>query len=210
MVGQQHGTRGEGLVDGRRNRVDSEQHPADRFVRIAAHQTHRVPRLGPGRVEPPVQDAAQIGELRHAREPIAVATGQYRGRAPYRSTAGGRMLLFDGMGGLLVLALWIFSFIDVLLTPEGACRNLPKLAWVFLVLLLPLLGSIAWLVAGRPWNRVPGGARPFANQRASRSAPNNPDDDEEFLAGLRLRAEEQRRRAGEQQSRDQHDGPDAG
>ena len=120
------------------------------------------------------------------------------------------MLLFDGMGGLLVLALWIFCFIDVLLTAEGACRNLPKLAWVFLVLLLPLLGSIAWLVAGRPWNRVPGTPRPAAKQRAGGSAPTNPDDDEEFLAGLRLRAEEERRRAREQQSRDQQNGPDAG
>ena len=58
------------------------------------------------------------------------------------------MLLFDGFGGLLVLGVWIFCFIDVLMTPEQACRNLPKLAWVFLVLLLPTFGSIAWLVAG--------------------------------------------------------------
>ena len=58
------------------------------------------------------------------------------------------MLLFDGFGGLLVLGLWIFCFIDVLMTPETACRNLPKLAWVFLVLLLPVFGSIVWLVAG--------------------------------------------------------------
>ncbi len=63
------------------------------------------------------------------------------------------MLLFDGVGGLLFLALWIFCFIDVLTTPDPACRNLPKLAWIFIVLLLPLVGSIAWLVAGRAWDR---------------------------------------------------------
>jgi len=113
------------------------------------------------------------------------------------------MLLFDGAGSLLVLALWIFCFIDVLITPEGACRSLPKLAWVFLVLLLPLIGSIAWLVAGRPWNRMAGTSRPHATQRATRAVPtrpSNPDDDEEFIASLRKRAEEQRR---------QQDGPDS-
>ena len=115
------------------------------------------------------------------------------------------MLLFDGAGGLLVIALWIFCFIDVLLTPEGACRSLPKLAWVFLVLLLPLVGSIAWLVAGRQWNRAAGGARAGSKPRPTRSVPTNPDDDEEFLASLRKRAEEQRR-----QARDQQDGPESG
>lgn len=119
------------------------------------------------------------------------------------------MLVFDGFGGLLVLGLWIFSFIDVLLTPETECRSLPKLAWIFLVLLVPLLGSIAWLVAGRRWNRAGSASqRPSAGRtgRTSRPAPTNPDDDEEFLAGLRLRAEEQRRRAREQQERDTREG----
>jgi hypothetical protein len=90
----------------------------------------------------------------------------------------------------------------VLLTPESGCRNLPKLAWVFLVLLLPLVGSIAWLVAGRQWDRTAAAQRPSSRVRATsgptRRVPTNPDDDEEFLAGLKLRAEEQRRRAREQ------------
>lgn len=119
------------------------------------------------------------------------------------------MLVFDGFGGLLVLGLWIFSFIDVLLTPETECRSLPKLAWIFLVLLVPLLGSIAWLVAGRRWNRAGSASQRSSaggTGRTSRPAPTNPDDDEEFLAGLRLRAEEQRRRAREQQERDTREG----
>jgi hypothetical protein len=119
------------------------------------------------------------------------------------------MVLFDGFGGLLVLGLWIFCFIDVLMTPETACRNLPKLAWVFIVLLLPLFGSIVWLVAGRPWDRVPVGPRATGNRKRVSARPSNPDDDEEFLASLKLRAEEQRRRAREQQERDARDG-DAG
>jgi hypothetical protein len=114
------------------------------------------------------------------------------------------MLYFDGLGGLLVIGLWIFCFIDVLLTPDTACRNLPKLAWVFIVLLFPLIGSIAWLAAGRPWDRAGVASRPRATSRfpeydrPNRYVASNPDDDEEFLASLRKRAEEQRRRAREQ------------
>jgi hypothetical protein len=119
------------------------------------------------------------------------------------------MVLFDGFGGLLVLGLWIFCFIDVLTTPETACRNLPKLAWVFLVLLIPLFGSIVWLVAGRPWNRVPSGIRTPGARARGPVRPTNPDDDEEFLASLKLRAEEQRRREREQQERDSRDGDTA-
>ena len=116
------------------------------------------------------------------------------------------MLFFDGALGLIFLALWIFCFIDVLLTPEAQCRNLPKLAWIFLVLLIPDLGSIAWLVAGHPWDKRGVGAMsrqpksdPFLSdfERPNRYVPANPDDDEEFQAQLRKRADEQRRRGRE-------------
>lgn len=115
------------------------------------------------------------------------------------------MLFGDGVGLLIALALWLFCLIDVITTPEDECRNLPKLAWVFIVLLLVEIGAIAWLVAGRSWNRTrtvpPKGAatRYPEYDRPGRHVPQNPDDDEVFLAGLRARAEEQRRRAREQQ-----------
>lgn len=121
------------------------------------------------------------------------------------------MVLFDGGFGLLFLGLWIFCVIDVITTPEHECRNLPKLAWVFIVILLIDIGSIAWLVAGRNWNRQaadlpykgnrgyppPSGGRGYQPAAAAPSRPASPDDDEQFLAGLRARAEEQRRRARE-------------
>jgi len=120
------------------------------------------------------------------------------------------VLVFDGVGGLVFLAVWIFCFIDVLTTPETACRNLPKLAWVFIVLLLPLVGSVAWLVAGHAWDRtrLPAGRPAARNTAPARRVPTNPDDDEEFLAGLKLQAEEQRRRAREQAERDARDASD--
>ena len=115
------------------------------------------------------------------------------------------MLAVDGLVGLLLIGTWIFCIIDVITTPEAACRNLPKFVWLLIVILLAVPGSVVWLVAGRPWGpraATPRAAAPRAVARpmaAPRSRPLAPDDDEEFLAGLRARAEEQRRRAREQQ-----------
>lgn len=122
------------------------------------------------------------------------------------------MLFFDGALGLVLLGLWIFCIIDVITTPEGDCRNLPKLAWLFIVLLFFDIGSIVWLVAGRNWNRGPVNlpykgnfGRPAA---APRARAGNPDDDEEYQAMLRARIDEQRRRAREAQQGDER--PPAG
>jgi hypothetical protein len=123
------------------------------------------------------------------------------------------MLLFDGALGVIALGVWIFCIIDVITTPEAECRNLPKIAWLFIVILLSDIGSIAWLIAGRNWNSQPGsrsargaqGSFPAAGARTP-SRASNPDDDEEFLATLRARAEEQRRRAREAQGPDDSTG----
>lgn len=121
------------------------------------------------------------------------------------------MLELDGLLGLIAVGLWVFCFIDVVLTPDGQQRNLPKLAWVFIVLLFFDIGAIAWLAFGKNYDkRAARRQGEAANQfpeydRPGRYVPSNPDDDAAFLAGLRERAEEQRRRAREQ-SPDQPDG----
>jgi hypothetical protein len=112
------------------------------------------------------------------------------------------MLYLDS--GLLIFALWIFCLIDVIATDEYRMRNLPKGVWIFLVLLVPLLGSLLWLVAGRPWDGA-AARRPQTRlerefpeyDRPGRFAATDPDDDEAFLRQVRARAEEQRRRAAE-------------
>lgn len=110
------------------------------------------------------------------------------------------MLFADGTLGLVLFALWLFCIIDVITTDELAIRYLPKLVWLLIVLLLPDIGSIAWLIAGHPWNA------PRSSRAAQGSAPGFPeydrpgrhvaasaDDDAEFLAQVRRRAEAQRR-----------------
>ncbi|MCW2712253.1 MAG: hypothetical protein JWP24_2447 [Marmoricola sp.] len=124
------------------------------------------------------------------------------------------MIRFELGFGLFVMALWVFCLVDVISSPEGEIRNLPKVPWVFIVLLFPLAGSIAWLVAGRP-RAAPGRSRyertapAFPEyDRPGRAAATNPEDDEEFLRRVRERAEEQRRAHRESQlarEREEHE-----
>ena len=118
------------------------------------------------------------------------------------------MILFDGVGGLIFLALWIFCIIDVITTPESRCRNLPKIVWLIIVILLIDVGSIAWLLGGRTWDGRAGQERVRAGtpRTGAKQKGGNPDDDDAFLASLRARAEEQRRRARDAQ----HGGPEDG
>ncbi|MEV8555605.1 PLD nuclease N-terminal domain-containing protein [Streptomyces sp. NPDC051917] len=80
---------------------------------------------------------------------------------------------------LLVLALWIYAFVDCLNTPEEEVRHLPKVVWVIIILLFGevLVGPIAWLITGKVRQPVPaGGAMP--GQWVA------PDDNPEFLKSL--------------------------
>jgi hypothetical protein len=120
------------------------------------------------------------------------------------------MLFADGAAGLLLLGLWLFCLIDAIMTDSSAVRNLPKPFWVIIVLLLPEIGSVAWLIAGRPWGTVsawssvtrsgrdraadPSVRRAYPEyDRPGRAVPANPEDDEAFLRQVRERAESQRR-----------------
>ncbi|GAA4674977.1 PLD nuclease N-terminal domain-containing protein [Streptomyces youssoufiensis] len=94
---------------------------------------------------------------------------------------------------LLILALWIYAFIDCLNTPENEVRKLPKVAWVIIVLLFGevLIGPIAWLTVGRPRKAVGGAggtgggiAGAFGGRRGGGGWV-APDDNPEFLKSLR-------------------------
>lgn len=103
--------------------------------------------------------------------------------------------------GPVILVLWIFCVIDVVVSRDDEVRHLPKWGWLVLVLLFPLVGSIAWLAVGRqrrPANRVRRYERPAPAfpeyDRPGRAAALDSEADEEFLRRCRQRAEEQRRR----------------
>jgi hypothetical protein len=117
------------------------------------------------------------------------------------------MLFLDGAFAIGLFAFWVFCVLDVLTSDSRAVRNLPKVAWVFIVVLVYVFGGVAWLIAGRP---QPGAAdqpaekvadrtgprpaapwhlpnRPPGAERPARPHQTAPDDDPEFLAGLRHR-----------------------
>ena len=77
---------------------------------------------------------------------------------------------------LLSLALTVYCLVDAIQTEDSAVRSLPKIAWLALILLFPLVGPVAWLIAGRP-KRV---SRTITQRRR----PRGPDDDPDFLKGI--------------------------
>ena len=106
-------------------------------------------------------------------------------------------MTFLGLGlvELIMLGLWIFAMIDVLVTPAAEIRNLQKVVWFLIVLLiLPglwIIGTALWFIFGRPRVSVPAGQRTGPGRVGGRSTPNNgprrsvaPDDDIDFLRGL--------------------------
>jgi hypothetical protein len=125
------------------------------------------------------------------------------------------------------LAILVIALIDCLSVDEHAIRALPRVAWVFIILLFSPVGGIAWFVAGRPlrdpaarqqWR--PGNGFPEAERPRSAA----PDDDPDFLrrlatptqrddgelfraweADLRKREEDLRRREEERNPSDEPD-----
>ncbi|MBM0226609.1 MULTISPECIES: PLD nuclease N-terminal domain-containing protein [Micromonospora] len=100
--------------------------------------------------------------------------------------------------GLLFLAevvLGICALISCLSAEEGEIRALPRIAWVLIILIFPLVGSIAWFVAGR--ESGPGRARtawPMGNGFSERDRGRRqvaPDDDPAFLSSLGERSRQQ-------------------
>jgi hypothetical protein len=120
------------------------------------------------------------------------------------------------------LAVLVIALIDCLASDEYEIRALPKVVWVFIILLFSPIGGIVWFVAGRPqhagvagrkevWR--PGAGFPEATRPGRQVAP---DDDPEFLrniartnredeemlrsweADLRRREEELKRRQAEE------------
>lgn len=77
---------------------------------------------------------------------------------------------------VLLIALTVFALVDAVTTPK---EQLPgKGWWVLGILLLPVVGPVAWLVAGRRSRQAPGSAG------GTPPPPVAPDDDPDFLRGL--------------------------
>lgn len=91
----------------------------------------------------------------------------------------------------LELLLVVFCLIDCVQANDARVRNLPKWAWVIMIILIPIVGCIAWLFVGRPTRGTAGreapkpATRPAGFEQYPRPRPKAPDDDPEFLRSLK-------------------------
>lgn len=88
--------------------------------------------------------------------------------------------------GLIVVGLTVYALTDCIGSDESERSGIPRGLWILMIVLLPVLGPLAWFFTRGKGRR----ARP-----TSSSGPVAPDDDPDFL--WRLRREEERRRKQE-------------
>ena len=51
---------------------------------------------------------------------------------------------------LFAVGFWAYCLIDAIMTPQDELRSLTTTRWALLITVLPVVGAIAWLLAGRP------------------------------------------------------------
>ncbi|WP_108870288.1 PLD nuclease N-terminal domain-containing protein [Tessaracoccus timonensis] len=73
-----------------------------------------------------------------------------------------------------IIMLTLYCVIEVAQARSARVRRLPKWLWAFAVICVPVVGPISWLALGRPTNAP---RKPLPNRA--------PDDDEDFLRGIR-------------------------
>lgn len=87
----------------------------------------------------------------------------------------------------LVVFATIYALVDCIQTDSRLVRIIPKPVWLLMVL-IPVVGPLFWLVAGRTDAR---GGRPLGKRGTPRrgmtqpTGPRGPDDDPDFLRKLR-------------------------
>ncbi|MCU1444985.1 PLD nuclease N-terminal domain-containing protein [Cryobacterium sp.] len=109
--------------------------------------------------------------------------------------------------GVVVVILTIYTLVDCAVFDRNRIRGVPRWVWIFMIILLPILGPVLWLLIGR-------GRRASAGPAAGRVMRSvAPDDDPDFLRGLDwAKAENQRIRDLEKElaDLDESDTPDDG
>lgn len=105
---------------------------------------------------------------------------------------------------LLVIALMIGALIDIITRDDSRVRFLPKMVWIIIVILLPLIGSILWFALGREHDsqgvsmpRMPRrerAARPPSGPPPAPPAPVDTRSTEQQIADLDREIEEWRLR----------------
>jgi hypothetical protein len=72
-----------------------------------------------------------------------------------------------------VIGLGVYAFVQALQADAAQIRVMPRWLWVAVILTFPVVGPVAWILAGRP-----------SRAAISDEGPMGPDDDPEFLRRL--------------------------
>jgi hypothetical protein len=115
---------------------------------------------------------------------------------------------------LLIVVLMIVALIDVITRDDSQVKHLPKMVWIIIVILLPLIGSILWFGIGRdygesgiPVSRMRRAERPAGPVDVRPAPPRDVRTTEQQIADLEREIEEWRLR-GEIEKR-RHDGDES-
>jgi hypothetical protein len=92
------------------------------------------------------------------------------------------LLKLGGLFFLVSVVFWLWAIFDSLTCDAKRVRNLPRWAWLVLILVFLEFGALAWALFGRPraGQLVAGGSR----RPASGGRPVGPDDDPDFLRDI--------------------------
>jgi hypothetical protein len=97
---------------------------------------------------------------------------------------------------ILPLALMIYALVDCAQDDDVERTSVPKVMWIMLIVLLPMAGSIGWLVVSKIARRkagLPDRAAPRSPSPGVAHRPVAPDDDPDFLRRLGEQTRRQRR-----------------
>lgn len=76
---------------------------------------------------------------------------------------------------IVIVMLTVYCVVEVAQARGRRVRAMPRWLWAFTVICVPVVGPFAWLLLGRPVQR----------RRQVGRGHSAPDDDEDFLRGLR-------------------------
>ncbi|MGO2745301.1 PLDc N-terminal domain-containing protein [Microbacterium sp.] len=69
---------------------------------------------------------------------------------------------------IFIFALTIAALIDVIMRADSQVKRMPKMVWIIIVILLPLIGSLLWFALGREYGEG-GVSLPRMPRRQARS-----------------------------------------
>ena len=117
------------------------------------------------------------------------------------------MLKLVALLAVVSVGFTVWCLVELISTDRTRIRGLPKVAWILVILFLPLVGGIAWLLGGR--SIAVTRATPGPDRATRKDASNPAEEAADFSTRIRERAEEQRRRYEQQKKDEDKDKPEA-